>query len=145
MFVLPCNFSRLYNHGFCCSGFPMKLKDIATKIGARLEPANADVEIVGVAGIENAGEGQVTFIANAKYASAAKTTQASAIIVEEKFPALDKPSLRAKNPQFAYAQTAELFYQAPRYERGIHPTAVVDPSARIGGNASIGACVVIGA
>ena len=66
----------------------MKLKDIAAKIGARLEPEGADIDIVGVAGIENAAPGQITFIANAKYASAARTTQASAIIVDEKFPAL---------------------------------------------------------
>ncbi len=123
----------------------MKLKEIAAKVGARLEPPDADVEITGIATIESAAPGQITFVANPKYAAAAKTTQASAIIVDEKFPALDKPSLRTKNPQFAYARTAELFHQAPNYERGIHPTAVVDPSARIGGNASIGACVVIGA
>jgi len=121
----------------------MKLKDIATKIGARLEPANAAVEIVGVAGIENAGEGQVTFIANAKYTSAAKTTQASAIIVEEKFPALDKPTLRTRNPQFAYAKVVEIFHQPLSFPRGIHPTAVVDPTAKIGADASIGPYTVI--
>jgi UDP-3-O-[3-hydroxymyristoyl] glucosamine N-acyltransferase len=123
----------------------MKLKEIAARVGARLEPPDAEMEITGIAGIESAAPGQITFIANPKYAPAAKTTQASAIIVEEKFPALEKPSLRTKNPQFAYARVAELFYQAPRYDRGLHPTAVVDPSARIGSNASIGACVVIGA
>src|SRR5260221_3553168 len=123
----------------------MKLKEIAAQVGARLEPPDAEMEITGIAAIESAAPGQITFIANPKYAPAAKTAQASAIIVDEKFPALEKPCLRTKNPQFAYARTAELFYQAPHYERGIHPTSVIDPSARIGANASIGACVVIGA
>jgi UDP-3-O-[3-hydroxymyristoyl] glucosamine N-acyltransferase len=121
----------------------MKLKDIATKLGARLEPADADVEIVGVAGIDKAAQGQLTFIANAKYASAARTTQASAIIVDEKFPALDKPTLRTRNPQFVYAKVVEIFHQPPGFPRGIHPTAVVDPTAKIGVNASIGPYAVI--
>jgi UDP-3-O-[3-hydroxymyristoyl] glucosamine N-acyltransferase len=125
----------------------MKLKDIAVKLGARLEPATADVEITGVAAIETAAAGEITFIANPKYASAARTTRASAIIVDENFPPLenDRPSLRTRNPQYAYARVVELFYQAPKYPPGIHPTAVIDPSARIGANASIGAQVVIAA
>ncbi len=126
----------------------MKLKDIAAKIGARLEPESADIDdivIVGVAGIENASPGHITFIANAKYAAAARTTQASAIIVDEKFPALDsgKPALRTRNPQFAYAKAVEIFHQPPSFPRGIHPTAVIDATAKIGANASIGPYTVI--
>ncbi len=121
----------------------MKLKDIAAKLGARLEPEGADAEIVGVAGIETAGPGQITFIANPRYAAAARTTQASAIIVDEKFPAPERPVLRTRNPQFAYARVIELFHQPPSFPRGIHPTAVVDPTAKIGANASIGPYAVI--
>jgi UDP-3-O-[3-hydroxymyristoyl] glucosamine N-acyltransferase len=123
----------------------MKLKDIAVKIGARLEPAEADLEISGIAPIESAGPGTITFVADRRYAAAAQSTRASAIIVDQKFPPPGKPVLRASNPQFAYARTAELFYQRPRYAPGIHPTAIIDPSARIGVNASIGAYVVIDA
>jgi UDP-3-O-[3-hydroxymyristoyl] glucosamine N-acyltransferase len=125
----------------------MKLKEIARHLGARLEPPDADVEITGVAAIESAAPGQITFIANPKYAAAAKTTRAAAIIVEEAFPALekDRPILRTKNPKYAYARAVELFYQAPKYERSIHPTAVIHSSARIGSNASIGPYVVIDA
>lgn len=122
----------------------MKLKDIAARIGARAEAADLDVEITGVAPIESAEPGTVTFIANPRYASGARTTRASAIIVDEKFPAPGKPLLRARNPQFAYARAAELFYQPLKYAPGIHPTAVIHPSARIGAHASIGAYVVIG-
>jgi UDP-3-O-[3-hydroxymyristoyl] glucosamine N-acyltransferase len=122
----------------------MRLKEIADKLGATLDPPNAEAEITGVAPIESAAPGQISFIANPKYAPLAKTTGASALIVDDKFPAQAKPLLRTKNPQFVYARAVELFYQPPQYPSGVHPTAVVDPSARIGAHSSIGACVVIG-
>ena len=121
----------------------MKLKEIASRIGARVEPPELDLEITGIAAIESAAPGEIAFIANPKYAPLARTTHASALIVDENFPALEKPTLRIKNPHFAYAQTVSLFHQAPRYEAAIHPTAVVHASARIGQNASIGAYVTI--
>src|SRR6185312_3144206 len=123
----------------------MKLKDIAARLKVNLEPQDADVDITGLAGVEEARSGEITFIANRKYAAAAKTTQASAIIVDEKFPATGKPLLRTRNPQFAYARAMELFFQPPTYKPGIHPSAVIDASAKIGANASIGPAVVIDA
>lgn len=121
----------------------MRLTDIAAKLGARLDPPEADAEITGIAGIETAALGEITFIANPKYAPAARTTKASAIIVDENFPLVDKPTLRTRNPQYAYAQAAEIFFQQEKYEAGVHPTAVIHSSAKIGRNASIGALVVI--
>ncbi len=121
----------------------MKLAEIAAKLNARLDPPNADVDIQGVAGIEEAQRGQLTFVANPKYAAAAKTTAASAVIVAENFPALPTPTLRVADPYLTFARAIELFYQAPKYAPGVHPTAVIDEAARIGRNASIGAyCVV---
>jgi len=121
----------------------MKLSEIAKRLGARLEPPDADAEITGVAGIEEAAAGQVTFVANPKYAAAARTTKAAAVIVDDKFPALDRPTLRTANPYLAFARALELFYQPPQYRPGVHPTAVIDPSAKIGKNAHVGAyCVV---
>ncbi len=49
-----------------------------------------------------------------------------------------------KNPYLAFAKAIELFYQSPTYAPGVHATAVVDPSAKIGKNAHIGPYVVIG-
>jgi UDP-3-O-[3-hydroxymyristoyl] glucosamine N-acyltransferase len=121
----------------------MKLQELASKLGARLDPPDAQAEITGIAGIETATAGQVTFIANPKYTAEARTTKASAIIVDEKFPAIDKPLLRINNPQYAYLQTVKLFYEAPEYDAGVHPAASIHPSARIGQNASIGAFVVV--
>ncbi len=119
----------------------MKLSGIAQKIGARLE--GADAEITGVAGIEEAGPGQVTFVANPRYAAAAKTTRASAVIVDHKFPAIETATLRADDPYLAFARALELFYQPPQYVQGVHCTAVVHPTAKIGKNASISPYVVV--
>jgi len=119
----------------------MKLSEIASAVAARLE--GADVEISAVVGIEQASPGQLTFVANPRYAGAARTTKASALIVAEDFPALATPTLRSANPYLAFARALELFYQSPRYTPGIHSTAVVHNSARIGPHAHIGAYVVI--
>jgi UDP-3-O-[3-hydroxymyristoyl] glucosamine N-acyltransferase len=121
----------------------MKLSQLAESLGASLENGSPDTEITGVAGIEEAQSSQVTFVANPKYAAAAKTTRASAVIVAENFPAIPAATLRSKNPYLTFARAIELFYQPPRYGPGIHRTAVIHPSARIGSNAHIGPYVVI--
>jgi UDP-3-O-[3-hydroxymyristoyl] glucosamine N-acyltransferase len=121
----------------------MKLSEIAQRIGGRVE--GSDAEISAVSGIEEAGPGHLTFVANPKYAIAARVTKASAVIVDEKFPALTVATLRTKNPYLAFAKALELFYTPPSYAPGVHPTAVIHPTAKIGANASIGAYVVIDA
>jgi UDP-3-O-[3-hydroxymyristoyl] glucosamine N-acyltransferase len=121
----------------------MKLAQIAAALDTRLENGPPDLEISGVAGIKDAGPGQLTFVANPKYAGAARTTKASAVIVAEEFPAVPTALLRSKNPYLAFAHALELFCKPPRFEPGVHPTAVVHPSARIGVGAHIGPYVVI--
>ena len=121
----------------------MKLAQIATALGARLENGSPDLEITGVAGIKEAGPGQLTFVANPKYAGAARTTKASAVIVVDEFPAIPAALLRSKNPYLAFARAMELFCQPPRYEPGVHSTAVLHPSVEVGEGAHIGPYVVI--
>lgn len=122
----------------------MKLIDIATALDLRLENGSSDTEITGVKGIDEASAGDLTFIANPRYGAAAKTTRASAIILSDEFPALALPMLRSKNPYLAFARAIELFYKPPTYPPGIHPTAIVSPSARIGEDAHVGPYVVVG-
>jgi len=123
----------------------MKLIEIARILGATLQNASPEAEITGVTGIENAGPQQITFISNAKYASLAKSTRAAAILVTPDFAAAELPVLRHANPYLAFSQALELFYQPPRYSSGIHPTAVIDPSAHVGIRAHIGPYAVIDA
>src|ERR1700758_689370 len=101
----------------------MKLSHIASMTDARLE--GEDLEINGVSGIEQAVRGQLAFIANRRYASAARTTRASALIVANDFPALSIPTLRSGNPYLAFAKALKLFYRPPAYAPGVHPTAVI--------------------
>jgi UDP-3-O-[3-hydroxymyristoyl] glucosamine N-acyltransferase len=122
----------------------MKLAQIASALKLRLESGSGETEITGVAGIEEARPGELTFVANPKYSSLARTTEASAVIVAEDFPALQRTAtLHSRNPYLAFARAIELFYQSPRYAPGIHPTAIVAASARIGNNAHLGPYVVV--
>src|SRR3989441_6151702 len=98
----------------------MKLSAIAATLGARLENGSPDTEITGVAGIEEAGPGQMTFVSNPKYNAAARATRASAVIVAEDFPAIPTAMLRSKNPYLTFAHAIELFYQPPKYAPGVH-------------------------
>lgn len=121
----------------------MKLQEIAHRLGATLEGDSNPVEITGVAGIEEAGEGQITFVANPKYAPAARSTKAAAVIVGNDFPSVERVLLRHSNPYLAFAHAIELFYRTPRHAPGVHPTAVIHPTASIGNGAHIGAYVVV--
>jgi UDP-3-O-[3-hydroxymyristoyl] glucosamine N-acyltransferase len=121
----------------------MKLSAIASALNARLENGSPDTEITGLNGIEQAGPGELTFVSNPKYAAAARITKASAVIVSEDFPAIPTAMLRAKDPYLTFAHALELFHQPPKYAPGVHPTAVVAASAKIGARAHIGPYVVI--
>jgi len=115
----------------------MKLAQIARRLNCTLD-GDADIEITGVAGIEDAQPGQLTFLANRKYAPAVKTTRASAILIAHDAGPVPLAALRSENPYLDFARAIEFFYQAPQYAPGIHPTAVVAPSAHIGAGAHIG-------
>ncbi len=123
----------------------MKLSAIASALDLRLENGSPDTEIVGLNGIEAAEPGELTFVSNPKYAAAARSTRAAAVIVAENFPAISAPMLRAKDPYLSFAKALELFHSPPRYAAGVHPTAVVDSTAKIGAGAHIAPYVVIGA
>jgi UDP-3-O-[3-hydroxymyristoyl] glucosamine N-acyltransferase len=122
----------------------MKLGELARQLGAELR-GDAELEVTGVKGIEEAGPTEVTFVANPKYGGLARKTKAAAVLVEPEFPEIEAATLRIKNPYYAFARALGLFYQTPSYPAGIHPTAVIDPSALVGEGAHIGAFVVVGA
>jgi UDP-3-O-[3-hydroxymyristoyl] glucosamine N-acyltransferase len=121
----------------------MKLGQIAEKLDCTLE-GNADLEITGVAGIEDARAGQLTFLANRKYLPALETTHATAILIAQDAAASKKAgplrmaALHSSNPYLDFARAIELFHPAPQFALAIHATAVVAKSAKIGPNAHIG-------
>jgi UDP-3-O-[3-hydroxymyristoyl] glucosamine N-acyltransferase len=121
----------------------MKLSEIAEKLGCRVE-GSAHTEITGVAGIDHAKPGHITFLANRRYFPLLKTTEASSVLLQEGIAIERAPgapaisALRSENPYLDFARTIEFFYEAPRYAAGIHATAVIAKSARVGEGAHIG-------
>jgi len=121
----------------------MKLGELAARLGCKLE-GDENIEIEDVAGIEDARAGEVTFLSNPKYSSALSRTQASAVIVDENVSIerganmTSLSALRSRNPYLDFARAIEFFHAAPEYPPGIHPTAVIGESAKIGAGAHIG-------
>src|SRR5271170_6982236 len=115
----------------------MKLGDIAAKIGCAVE-GDANLEITGVAAIEEAKPRELTFLADKKYRPALATTHAAAVIVGKEAVPASLAALRSSNPRFDFARAIEIFHPAPRFAAGIHPSAVVAKSAKIGAGSHIG-------
>jgi UDP-3-O-[3-hydroxymyristoyl] glucosamine N-acyltransferase len=106
--------------------------------------AENDLDIVRVAGIDDAGPGDITFVSNRKYISHIQTTRASAIILGEDIPQISIPTLRTDDPYLAFARALEIFFIPRLPEIGIHPTAVIAEGVQVPADASIGAYAVIG-
>ena len=118
----------------------MKLSEIVEKLDGRLDGDGA-IEIAAVAGLGEGSEGDISFLSNPKYAAQVASTRASAVIVPNDW---DRPAtcalVRVENPDQAFAQVAELFYEIPpRPLAGVHPSAVVAESAQLGEGVCIGA------
>src|SRR5262249_38106135 len=94
--------------------------------------------------MEQAGPGELTFLANPKYAPKLKHTRAEAGLVSQPLDADAPVSVISSNPYYDFARALEVFYQPPRPASRIHPTAAVASSAKIAEGASIGAFAVIG-
>lgn len=120
----------------------MRLSELAAALGCEL--IGDDIEITGVAGMEQAGATELTFLANPKYAHKVKHSRAAAILISQPAPGLKIRSVISPNPYLDFARALELFYQPPRPAPGIHALAFVAPGARLGENASIGPFAVVG-
>lgn len=122
----------------------MKLSELAEKIDGVLE-GDGSIEVLSVAAVGDAAADQVSFIANPKYASAAASTKAGAVIVPEDWSSECPAALiRAKNPDAAFAAAAGLFYTpVPAPVPGIHPSAVVAEDAVLAEGVTVGPHAVI--
>src|SRR5471032_2681710 len=98
----------------------MKLRDLAERLACRLEgdsKIDGEAEIVRVAGIQDAGPGDLTFVANSKYLPALSTTRASAVLLREDAPApetMQSAILRTADPYLAFARAVGVF--APQWQ-----------------------------
>jgi UDP-3-O-[3-hydroxymyristoyl] glucosamine N-acyltransferase len=122
----------------------MKLAEVARALGCELR-GDGDVEIAGVASIEDAGPGTLTFLADRRLAGKLATSRASAVVLAHDAPEVSLPSLRAPHPYIVFVAAVELLHPPPaRSAAGVHPSAVVAASAVIGPGASLGPHVVVG-
>ncbi len=124
------------------------LQDLVEKIGGVVHGDTA-VVITGVAGIESAGDGELTFIANKKYVSFLPTTNASAVIIPDdkdiRVPPDAKPAIIVHpEPYYAFMLALRLFHpEEPPLPPGIHPSATVAESAELASDVRVGANAVI--
>lgn len=123
----------------------LALSALAEQFGLSLHGAG-EMLVDGVATLENAASGQLSFLANPKYRSQLHSTGASAVVAAEDAVA-DAPCavLVSRNPYADFARIAALFEPLPERPPGIHPSAVVAADAQVADTAHIGPFVVIGA
>jgi UDP-3-O-[3-hydroxymyristoyl] glucosamine N-acyltransferase len=107
---------------------------------------NADLLVSGVAPLDRAGPGEISFLVKPKFRGQLETTQAGAVIVHPSLDgAIDRTLLLCANPYLAFARILAHFHPAPHLPQGLHPAASVDPTAVVAATATIGAGCVVGA
>ncbi|HEY3136715.1 MAG TPA: UDP-3-O-(3-hydroxymyristoyl)glucosamine N-acyltransferase [Blastocatellia bacterium] len=121
----------------------MKLAYVADRLKCKLEGDGA-IDIVGVATLESARAGDLSFFTNPKYHNEAKKTRASAILVGHDCPPMQVALLRHGNPYLAFARAVEIFFKPAPITPSIHPAACISDSAKIGEEVYIGPYAHIG-
>ena len=121
----------------------MTLQELAERIGARLE-GDGTIDVVRVAGLEAAGPGDVTFLANEKYAAEVAATKASAVILGPTGVAAPCAVLRVAHPYLAFARAAQALAPPSVLPVGVHPSAVVGEGVVLAEGVGIGPLAVIG-
>jgi UDP-3-O-[3-hydroxymyristoyl] glucosamine N-acyltransferase len=122
----------------------MRLDELAKRINAELV-GDGSIEITGVATLDSAGAGQLSFVSNPKYAKQLLTTQASAVVVSTAVKSDRLAMLKAKNPYYTFRQAVVLLHGFRKHPHaGVHPAAHIDPTATIGEGSVIYPGVVVG-
>jgi len=120
-----------------------RLSEIAELIEGELI-GDPNIKILGISGIKEAEEGDITFVANPKYYSLMRTTKATAIITERNVNFDLKPIIRVGSPSLAFARLVSLFFPLKvSHPKGIHQTALIGKNVELGKDIGIGAYVVI--
>lgn len=123
----------------------MSLKEIAELVEGQII-GDENIPITGVAGIKEAGKGDITFVANPRYASLMNTTQASAIIVGSGVENNHRPLIKTEDPYLAFTKVMNLLANGNGEAvppPGIHPTVILGKNVELGSNVSLQPYVVI--
>ena len=125
---------------------PHSLAAVAAAAGGEAEGSGAEIWLHGIAPLQTATPDTVSFLDNRRYVDALKATKAGAVLVH---PALASHvpagsiAIRTAQPYLGWARVAAMFHPEPPAKPGIHPSAVVDPAARVDASAEIGPLAVI--
>ena len=121
----------------------IRLAELAQQLDAELH-GDGDLVITGVASMQTAQAGHITFIVNPRYHEQLASCQASAVVMTEAdLPFAKGAALVVKNPYLTYARMAQILDSTPQPAQNIAPSAVVDATATLGSNVAIGANAVI--
>lgn len=121
-----------------------RLAELAKLIGASLQ-GDPECEISGIAPLDSAQPGQISFLSNSQLRAQLKTTRASAVIIAPKDAAeFSANALLIADPYLAYAKIAALFAPKLNVKPGVHPTAIIGNECNISATASIAAKCVLG-
>lgn len=124
-------------------------KEIAELVKALEVIGDENVVVSGVASLKDANENSVSFFGNKKYQDQLESTKAGVVLIAEDVKHLAKEGktyIVCSNVDVAFSQVIMIFApEAIPYERNIHPTAVVDTTAKLGNNVHVGANAVIDA
>jgi len=122
----------------------MKLRNLAGRLRCELR-GDGEIEVTGVASLEEAMPGTLTFLADRRLAGKLETTRASAVVLASDAPEVALPSLRAAHPYMTFVAAVELLHPpSPRPAPGVHASATIASTARLGPGASVGPHVVVG-
>ena len=119
------------------------LAELAALVGGAVK-GDPSVRVSGACGLEDAGPGEITFLAHPKYAPLVERTKAGAIVISERAPLPALPAIVVKDPNLAFIEIARQFADSVPAPVGLHPSAVVAPTAALGKNVAVGANAVIG-
>ncbi|MFH0765866.1 MAG: UDP-3-O-(3-hydroxymyristoyl)glucosamine N-acyltransferase [Calditrichota bacterium] len=119
---------------------PTSTGDLALKLGCRLE-GRSDLIIQGAQTLEAAGPENLTFLANSKYKRLVSASHAGCIIIAEDMPVPESMArLVSANPYRDFRRAIDILYETDEFdaEPGVHPSAVIDSSAKLGQDLRIG-------
>jgi UDP-3-O-[3-hydroxymyristoyl] glucosamine N-acyltransferase len=121
----------------------LKLSVLAEQLGVDLE-GDPHLEITGLAGLEDAGPTELSFVSGPRYARALKQSRAGAVLAPPGMLVAGRSCLRSPSPYSAFARAVPIFYPAAAEPSGVHPTAVVSEDAELGPGVAIGPYAVVG-
>ena len=121
---------------------PVHLSELCELLGGELV-GEGTVEIDGISEIESSYPGQITFLANNKYAEILKSSEATAVIISEDMKAPAIPAIRVTDVQIAKAKILAYFHPPKEYPKNIESTAIIGENAEVGEGSFVGAGSVI--